>query len=109
MTAIEKSQPADVHIGSFSYSHNHFLILLACLGAIAFVIAHWFGVKSTVGMSWFERAGTWQMIWAYLLLPIAASGAYILKRAGHGDSALSCIGVGLGFLLGAAARTFVTS
>lgn len=109
MNITDRSQPANVHIGRFSYSHNHFLILLACLGAIAFVIAYWFGVKSTAGMSWSERAGTWQMIWAYLLLPIAASGGHMLKRAGHGDTALSCIGVGVGFLLGAAARTFVTS
>ncbi|MGE8063976.1 hypothetical protein [Pseudomonas sp. NPDC089569] len=107
MLASTPQNERAVQIGRFSYSHNRFLILLACIGALAYVVADAVGLPIHSGSTGMSKLAEQQMIWAALLVPIAVFGAWALKRAGHPDSALSCGLIAASFMVGACVRTFL--
>lgn len=106
MLASTPQNEGAVHIGRFSYSHNRFLALLACMAALAYVIADSIGLPINNGNTGISKLAEPQMIWALLLVPIAAFGVWALKRSGHPDTALSCGLIAASFLAGACFRTF---
>lgn len=102
-----KSLPAgDIQIGGISYRHNRFLVFLACLVALAYVIAESVGVQASQGAVGISKLTSPQMVWSILIVPIAVFGTWALKRAGHSDTALSCALAAFGFICGASIRTF---
>jgi hypothetical protein len=105
MLASNPQNEGAVKIGRFSYSHNRFLVLLACIAALAYVIADSVGLPIN-GSTGISKLAEPQMIWAALLVPIAAFGVWALKRAGHPDTALSCGLIAASFLAGASFATF---
>ncbi|HDS0956892.1 hypothetical protein [Pseudomonas putida] len=96
----------DIRIGKYSFTHNRFLLILALCALLAYLTAGAVGIPSAPAMTFAERLGTAQMVWALLLVPICGIGSYLLKRAGHSDTALSCAVLSMGFLAGAAMKTF---
>lgn len=97
----------EIHFGRFSYSHNSFLVALACLAAAAFGLADWFGVVAGAEAQLVRKIAAPQMIWALLLLPIGAFGAWAFNRSGHRDTATACGLAAVAFLAGAAISTFL--
>lgn len=106
LTSTPQNEGA-VQIGRLSYSHNRFLILLACIAALAYDIADSIGLPINNGNTGISKLAEPQMIWAALLIPIAAFGMWALKRAGHPDTAFSCGLIAASFLAGACFRTFL--
>ncbi|WP_137187855.1 hypothetical protein [Pseudomonas asiatica] len=96
----------DIRIGKYSFTHNRFLLLLALCALLAYLAAGAVGIPSASAMTFAERLSTAQMVWSLLLVPICGIGSYLLKRAGHLDTALSCAVLAMGFLIGAAMKTF---
>ncbi|EKT4528401.1 hypothetical protein QEM33_000943 [Pseudomonas putida] len=96
----------DIRIGKYSFTHNRFLLMLALCALLAYLAAGAVGIPSASAMTIAERLSTAQMVWALLLVPICGIGSYLLKRAGHSDTALSCAVLSMGFLIGAAMKTF---
>ncbi|MHC5194971.1 hypothetical protein ACYSUW_14550 [Pseudomonas frederiksbergensis] len=106
LTSTQQNEGA-VQIGGFCFTHNRFLAMLGCLAALAFVLADSFGFPtSNVGGTGISKLATPQMIWALLLIPIAAFGCWALKRAGHRDTALSCGLIAVSFLAGVLIKIF---
>ncbi|MDF9778797.1 hypothetical protein [Pseudomonas baetica] len=107
MLASTPHSEGAVQIGRFSFTHNRFLVLLGCLAALAFVLADSFGFPiNNIGGTGFSKLATPQMIWALLLIPVAIFGAWALKRAGHRDTALSCVLLAVSFLAGVLIKIF---
>ncbi|SBW84687.1 Conserved hypothetical membrane protein [Pseudomonas veronii 1YdBTEX2] len=104
METNTKKQTGDIQLGRLRYTHNRFLLTLACLALAAFIFADIIGSNVAQGSNWVENLTSPQMVWALLLLPIAAFGGLMLKRAGHPDTALKCLIVAAGFISGAVAK-----
>lgn len=104
-----KNPTGDIQLGRLCYTHNRFLITLASLALAAFIFADIIGSNVDQGSSWLEKMATPQLVWAFLLLPIATFGSLVLKRSGHPDTALKCLIVAVGFVTGAVAKIiFIT-
>jgi hypothetical protein len=108
METNTKNPMGDIKLGRFRYTHNRFLLTLASLALAAFIFADIVGSSVSHGSSWVEKMATPQIVWALLLLPIAAFGNLMLKRSGHPDTALKCLIVAAGFISGAAAKIIFT-
>ncbi|MCU9527601.1 hypothetical protein [Pseudomonas mosselii] len=101
-----KPAPHDIHVGKCSFTHNRFLLLLALCALLAYLAAGAIGVPSAPGMNVAEKLWTAQMVWSLLVVPVSGIGSYLLKRAGHSDTALSCAVLTSGFIIGAVLKTF---
>jgi hypothetical protein len=106
MFAKKSHTPGDIEIGRFSFRHNRFLMFLACLVALAYVIADSVGASPSQGAEAISKLAAPQIIWSIMIVPIAAFGTWALKRAGHSDTALSCTLAAFGFICGAGISTF---
>ena len=107
MTKTTSESPC-IRFGRVALTRNRFLVLLAGLAGIAWVIAAAVGhsYSSTEGL--LIRALAPQMIWAYQLFAIAAFGYVQLKKAGDITTAYRCLLIAGAFATGAAMQTFLT-
>lgn len=96
-----------VVIGSRAFTHNRFLLVLVGLTGIAWALAAAFGAPVSPNDSWGQKALAPQMIWAYLLLPIAGLGFALLRPAGFHTTARNCVLIAGAFLIGAALQTYL--
>lgn len=107
MDTDKPNSPGNIRIGRFSYSHNSFLLVLACLAAVAFALADSIGIAANSETLPVMKLGAPQMIWALFLLPIGGFGAWAFNRAGHRDTANACGLAVVAFLIGAGISTFL--
>lgn len=98
----------DIQLGRFRYTHNRFLLTLASLALAAFIFADIIGSNVGSSSNWLEKLATPQIVWALMLMPIAAFGSLMLKRSGHPDTAVKCLIVAAGFISGAVAKMVFT-
>lgn len=105
MDTSKKMQDGYISIGPFAFSRNSFLLTLACIAAALFLVADLVGVRDSANHGLVASALAPQMIWAYLLLGLAAIGSHPLSRAGYSSTAASCWVIAISFLAGAGAYT----
>lgn len=108
METPKKSLDGYIKIGPIAFSRNRFLLTLACIAAALFVVADLVGVRETAQNGLLASALAPQMVWAYLLLGLAAISSRPLSRAGYSSTAASCWIITISFLAGAGAYTLHT-